>query len=310
MDLFLELINYLVMIMFMFIIVAFLTLFERKILGYIHIRKGCNKVGFMGIIQPFSDGMKLLCKELLMLNISNYLIYLYSPLMNLFMVMLFWSMIPYNNMMDYFNLSFLFMLCCLGMNVYSVMMIGWSSNSKFSFLGSIRVIAQMISYEVSLMIFLLSFMGILGSYSLIDLEKNQIYMWFIMMFMLIFFMILLILLIESNRIPYDFSEGESELVSGFNIDYSGGLFALIFIAEYMSIIFMSFIIELMFFGGKIYSLLFYILVMLLMFMFLWVRGSLPRYRYDKLMELAWKIFLPISLMFLLYYFFFVMLIIT
>nr|YP_006665908.2 NADH dehydrogenase subunit 1 [Mengenilla moldrzyki] len=302
MDFLLEFVNYLVILVFMLMMVAFLTVFERKILGYIHLRKGPNKVGIMGVIQPFNDGVKLLCKELLILNISNYLIFLYSPLMNLFLVMLLWVMVPYMNMMDYFNMSFLFFLCCLGLNVYSVMMMGWSSNSKYSFLGSVRIVAQMISYEVSMMIFLLSLMMVIKSYSVMVLYKNQIYLWFIFFFIIIFMMMWLIFLIESNRTPYDFSEGESELVSGFNIDYSGGLFAFIFISEYMSIIFMSFMMVILFFGGNLFSFYFYLLVLLFMFMFLWIRGSLPRYRYDKLMELAWKIFLPVSLMLMLFYF--------
>nr|UER94122.1 NADH dehydrogenase subunit 1 [Ruspolia yunnana] len=281
--------------------VAFLTLLERKVLGYIQIRKGPNKVGFVGLPQPFADAIKLFTKESTMPIMSNFFLYYFSPVISLFLALLGWMVFPFVTMLISFNLGLLFFLACTSMGVYTVMIAGWSSNSNYALLGGLRAVAQTISYEVSLALILLSFVFLIDSYCLLDFMKYQSYIWF----MFIAFPLMLAwfssCLAETNRTPFDFAEGESELVSGFNVEYSGGGFALIFLAEYASILFMSMLFSVMFLGGDVMSLKFFFLLVILSFFFIWVRGTLPRFRYDKLMYLAWKSYLPLSLNFLLFY---------
>nr|AQM39888.1 NADH dehydrogenase subunit 1 [Ruspolia sp. ZJZ-2017] len=281
--------------------VAFLTLLERKVLGYIQIRKGPNKVGFVGLPQPFADAIKLFSKESTTPIMSNFFLYYFSPVISLFLALLGWMVFPFVTMLISFNLGLLFFLACTSMGVYTVMIAGWSSNSNYALLGGLRAVAQTISYEVSLALILLSFVFLVDSYCLLDFMKYQNYIWF----MFISFPLMLAwfssCLAETNRTPFDFAEGESELVSGFNVEYSGGGFALIFLAEYASILFMSMLFSVMFLGANVMSLGFFLLLVILSFFFIWVRGTLPRFRYDKLMYLAWKSYLPLSLNFLLFY---------
>nr|WGL39508.1 NADH dehydrogenase subunit 1 [Typhlodessus monteithi] len=281
--------------------VAFLTLLERKVLGYIQIRKGPNKVGFMGIFQPFSDAIKLFSKEQTFPLLSNYLMYYYSPIMSLFLSLLMWVIMPYLLGLFMFNLSMLFFLCITSLSVYTVMIAGWSSNSSYSLLGGMRAVAQTISYEVSLALIFMSFMVLISSFSLMEFFKFQEYIWLIFLTFPLGLVWFISSLAETNRTPFDFAEGESELVSGFNIEYSSGGFALIFLSEYSSILFMSMLFSVMFMGSNLFSLKFYLGLMLISFLFVWVRGTLPRFRYDKLMYLAWSIFLPISLNYLFFY---------
>nr|YP_010166776.1 NADH dehydrogenase subunit 1 [Scarodytes malickyi]YP_010166789.1 NADH dehydrogenase subunit 1 [Scarodytes savinensis]QRV62880.1 NADH dehydrogenase subunit 1 [Scarodytes malickyi]QRV62893.1 NADH dehydrogenase subunit 1 [Scarodytes savinensis] len=281
--------------------VAFLTLLERKVLGYIQIRKGPNKVGFMGLPQPFSDAIKLFSKEQTFPLLSNYLMYYYSPVMSLFLSLLMWVVMPYLMGLFSFNLSMLFFLCVTSLGVYTLMIAGWSSNSSYSLLGGMRAVAQTISYEVSLSLIFMSFMIMVGSFSLMDFFKYQDYIWLIFLSLPLGFIWFVSSLAETNRTPFDFAEGESELVSGFNIEYSSGGFALIFLSEYSSILFMSMLFSVIFLGSNLNSLIFYFELVFISFMFIWVRGTLPRFRYDKLMYLAWKSFLPISLNYLFLY---------
>nr|YP_010737979.1 NADH dehydrogenase subunit 1 [Neopsylla specialis]WEQ92389.1 NADH dehydrogenase subunit 1 [Neopsylla specialis] len=299
MELFMMMISILLMVIMVLVGVAFLTLLERKILGYIQIRKGPNKVGFMGILQPFSDAVKLFTKEQVYLNMSNYFMYYFCPVMSLFMSLLVWLLLPnlFSNMS--FDLGLLFMLCCLSVGVYMVMFAGWSSNSNYSLLGGLRSVAQTISYEVSLALMLVSMMFLIDGFNLYGFYLYQLNINNFMLVAPLGVMYFVSCLAETNRTPFDFAEGESELVSGFNVEYSSGGFALIFMAEYASILFMSFIFNLVFLGGQMYSVLFYILIVMVAFIFIWVRGTLPRYRYDKLMYLAWKSFLPVSLNYIL-----------
>nr|UYI30650.1 NADH dehydrogenase subunit 1 [Aquatica lateralis] len=301
-DYFLLFISYLILVLCVLIGVAFLTLFERKILGYIQIRKGPNKVGFMGLVQPFSDAIKLFCKEQANPIMSNYLSYYFSPVFNLFLSLLLWFCLPFFSGFLHFSLGFLFFLCCSSLSVYTIMISGWSSNSNYSLLGGLRCVAQTISYEVSLAIILLSFLFLIMSVSIFDLMIYQEYIWFFFISIPLSMVWFTSSLAETNRTPFDFAEGESELVSGFNVEYSGGGFALIFMSEYSSILFMSMIFVFIFFSGCLVNLTFFFLVLFFSFMFIWVRGTLPRYRYDKLMYLAWKSFLPVSLNFLMFFF--------
>nr|YP_009338608.1 NADH dehydrogenase subunit 1 [Chloronia mirifica]ANT70545.1 NADH dehydrogenase subunit 1 [Chloronia mirifica] len=300
-DYFMMFISGLILIICVMIGVAFLTLLERKVLGYIQIRKGPNKVGFWGIPQPFCDAIKLFTKEQTFPVMSNYLMYYFSPIISLFLVLMTWMVFPMSWGVWSFNLGILFFLCCLSLGVYTVMIAGWSSNSNYALLGGLRSVAQTISYEVSLALILMSFILLISSFSLIELMKFQLMVWFIFISFPLALVWFVSCLAETNRTPFDFAEGESELVSGFNVEYSSGGFALIFLAEYASILFMSMLFVLMFMGGDVYSFLFYIKLTIISFMFIWVRGTLPRYRYDMLMYLAWKSFLPLSLNYLLFF---------
>nr|UDD86585.1 NADH dehydrogenase subunit 1 [Cryptocercus tianbaensis] len=298
---FFSLIIFFLLMIFIMVGVAFLTLLERKVLSYIHIRKGPNKVGFIGIFQPFSDAVKLFSSEQFFPFMANYLTYYFSPIFGLFLSLLVWLLYPYFSGFISFDFGLLFFLSCTSLGVYTLMIAGWSSNSNYSLLGGLRAVAQTISYEVSLALILLSFVFLIGSYNLIFFYYYQNYFW------LIFFSLPLGLvwfsscLAETNRTPFDFAEGESELVSGFNVEYSAGGFALIFLAEYSSILFMSMLFCVIFLGCDLYTLFFYLKLSFISFLFIWVRGTVPRFRYDKLMNLAWKVYLPLSLNYLLFF---------
>nr|YP_009472907.1 NADH dehydrogenase subunit 1 [Aphelocheirus jendeki]AST10111.1 NADH dehydrogenase subunit 1 [Aphelocheirus jendeki] len=290
-----------VLIICILVAVAFVTLLERKILGYIQLRKGPNKVGFMGLLQPFSDGLKLFFKEQTYPYMSNFIIYYMAPVFMLMLSFMLWVLFPFLvNVFD-FNLGVLFFFCCTGLGVYGTLMCGWSSNSNYSFLGALRAVAQTISYEVSMALILICLLLFIFSFNFINFMIFQSYSWFIMFSLPLFFSWVSSCLAETNRSPFDFAEGESELVSGFNVEYSGGGFAFIFLSEYMNIIFMSLLCCIIFLGGDFYSLFFFMKLVFMIFIFIWVRGSLPRFRYDKLMYLTWKGFLPLSLNYLLFF---------
>nr|YP_010968366.1 NADH dehydrogenase subunit 1 [Isomyia nebulosa]WNO18614.1 NADH dehydrogenase subunit 1 [Isomyia nebulosa] len=291
----------LLLIIFVLVSVAFLTLLERKVLGYIQIRKGPNKVGLVGLPQPFCDAIKLFTKEQTYPLLSNYISYYFSPIFSLFLSLMVWMCMPLFIKLFSFNLGLLFFLCCISLGVYTVMIAGWSSNSNYALLGGLRAVAQTISYEVSLALVLLSFIFLIGGYNMLMFYKYQMFIWFLFIMFPMSLIWFSISLAETNRTPFDFAEGESELVSGFNVEYSSGGFALIFLAEYASILFMSMLFCVMFLGNDVFSILFYIKLTFISFMFIWVRGTLPRFRYDKLMYLAWKSFLPFSLNFLLFF---------
>nr|WRO44883.1 NADH dehydrogenase subunit 1 [Taiwanocantharis parasatoi] len=301
-DFFLVILNVLLMVVGVLVGVAFLTLLERKVLGYIQIRKGPNKVGFMGILQPFSDAIKLFSKEQTNPILSNYLMYYFSPVLSLFLALFMWMCFPLSTYFLNFSFGILFFLCCSSLSVYMIMVSGWSSNSNYSMLGGMRSVAQTISYEVSFFLILLSFLILISSFSLYDLFLYQKSIWFIFMNFPLALIWFVSSLAETNRTPFDFAEGESELVSGFNVEYSSGGFALIFMAEYANILFMSFMFVMFFMGANFFSFFMFIYVVFISFLFIWVRGTLPRFRYDKLMYLAWKSFLSISLFFLFYFF--------
>nr|AQP26620.1 NADH dehydrogenase subunit 1 [Cornitermes cumulans] len=292
---------FLLLMIFVMVGVAFLTLLERSVLGYIHIRSGPNKVGFVGLFQPFSDAIKLFTSEQYFPLVSNYLIYYFSPIFGFFLSLLVWLLIPYLSGLVSFELGLLFFLACTSLGVYTVMIAGWSSNSGYSLLGGLRALAQTISYEVSLAFILLSFVVLICSYNLIYFYSFQVYLWLIFFSFPLSFIWFISCLAETNRTPFDFAEGESELVSGFNVEYGGGGFALIFLAEYASILFMSLLFCIIFLGSDLYSFLFYFKLTFISFLFVWVRGTMPRFRYDKLMYLAWKSFLPLSLNYLLFF---------
>nr|YP_009349804.1 NADH dehydrogenase subunit 1 [Zichya baranovi]AQM39875.1 NADH dehydrogenase subunit 1 [Zichya baranovi] len=300
-DIMMGVVGVLMLVVCVLVGVAFLTLLERKVLGYIQVRKGPNKVGFVGLPQPFADAIKLFTKEGTYPFMSNYILYYLSPVFSLFLALLTWMVYPFITMLFTFNLGILFFLVCTSMSVYTVMIAGWSSNSNYALLGSLRAVAQTISYEVSLALLLLSFVFLVDNYCLMSFMSFQNYVWFMFLTFPLMLAWFSSCLAETNRTPFDFAEGESELVSGFNVEYSAGGFALIFLAEYASILFMSMLFCMMFMGGDVLTIYFFIKLSLLAFMFVWVRGTLPRFRYDKLMYLAWKAYLPLSLNFLFFF---------
>nr|YP_010463317.1 NADH dehydrogenase subunit 1 [Pirkimerus japonicus]UUJ37841.1 NADH dehydrogenase subunit 1 [Pirkimerus japonicus] len=294
------LIYYVIMLIFILISVGFITLLERKVLSYIQIRKGPNSVGYLGLLQPFSDGLKLFFSEQTYPYISNFLIYYSSPMFMLMLSFILWVLYPYYMNIFNFNFGFLFFLCCTGLGVYGLMLSGWSSNSKYSLLGYLRSVAQTISYEISMAMIMICYMIFTFNFSFMNFLFYQS-VWFMFLSLPLFFCWLSTCLAETNRSPFDFAEGESELVSGFNTEYSGAGFSFIFLSEYMNIIFMSLLTVIIFFGCNLYSFLFFMKILFLVFWFIWVRGTLPRFRYDKLMGVTWKSFLPISLNYFLFF---------
>nr|QFG38870.1 NADH dehydrogenase subunit 1 [Taron dubius] len=284
--------------------VAFFTLLERKGLSYIQIRKGPNKVGLMGLPQPIADAAKLLTKEIAKPTSANYSPYFVAPIFSFVLALLLWQLYPSLYSCSYFKWGILFFLCVSGMNVYGTLLAGWASNSKYALLGSLRAIAQTISYEVSMALILLFPLFLVGSFSFIEVKESQEHLWLIFPMIPISFMWFVTCVAETNRAPFDFAEGESELVSGFNIEYGAAGFALIFLAEYANILVMSLFSALLFLGGSSMILMesdlgFMVKILFFAFVFIWVRGSYPRFRYDLLMSLTWKGFLPASLAFLI-----------
>lgn len=294
-------VNYIVLIVCVLVRVAFFTLLERKVLGYIQIRKGPNKLGFIGILQPFADAVKLFTKEQALPVISNFLPYYLSPIFRLFISLVVWLVIPYETGLINFGLGSLFFLCCTSLGVYTLIRAGWSSNSKYALLGSIRAVSQTISYEVRLALILLSFIFLVGGFNLRLFRDYQRECWLILLTLPLAGVWFVSCLAETNRTPFDFAEGESELVSGFNVEYRGGGFALIFLAEYSSILFIRALFVILFIGCRPSRLSFCLKLVFIVFSFIWVRGTLPRFRYDKLMYLSWKSFLPVSLNYLIFF---------
>nr|ALO64404.1 NADH dehydrogenase subunit 1 [Andrena labiata] len=299
---FFNLFNLIMLILLMLIGMAFLTLFERKILGYIQDRKGPNKVGFMGLLQPFSDVVKLLNKEFFFIDKMNLYLYYFSVVLILLLSMMLWLIYPFMYNLYSMKIGILYMLSVLSMGVYPIMIGGWASNSNYSMLGAIRSISQSVSYEVSLFLVMFSVILLIESYSLLDLYKFQYYIKFIFILIPMYLMFLISLLIELNRTPFDLVEGESELVSGFNTEYFSGSFALIFMAEYLSIIFMGFLVSVMFMIFDLISMKFLMIWLFHIFFIIWIRGVMPRIRYDELMYMCWKKFLSYTLIYLIFVF--------
>nr|YP_010736909.1 NADH dehydrogenase subunit 1 [Pediopsoides anchorides]WEP24783.1 NADH dehydrogenase subunit 1 [Pediopsoides anchorides] len=291
------------LIIMVLVSVGFFTLLERKVLSYMQIRKGPNKVGYMGLLQPFSDGMKLFMSEQIFPLNSNYFFYFVCPFMSLIQSLFIWMIFPFYINCVSFEFGFLVFLCVSSIGVYFIMLCGWSSNSMYSMLGCIRSISQTISYEVSLSTVMLCYFLLVESYNFVDFYMFQVNCWFMYFSIPLFYSWVSCCMAETNRAPFDFSEGESELVSGFNVEYGGGFFSVLFIAEYLSIIFISLLTCMLFLGGNYFSFTFFLKLIFMCFLFIWIRCSFPRYRYDKLMYLAWKCYLPMTLNYLIMFIF-------
>nr|QQW47621.1 NADH dehydrogenase subunit 1 [Leopardus pardalis] len=282
--------------------VAFLTLVERKVLGYMQLRKGPNVVGPYGLLQPIADAMKLFTKEPLRPLTSSMSMFIMAPILALTLALTMWIPLPMPYPLINMNLGVLFMLAMSSLAVYSILWSGWASNSKYALIGALRAVAQTISYEVTLAIILLSVLLMNGSFTLATLITTQEYIWLIIPAWPLAMMWFISTLAETNRAPFDLTEGESELVSGFNVEYAAGPFALFFMAEYANIIMMNSLTTILFFGAfhnpympELYTTNFTVKTLLLTTTFLWIRASYPRFRYDQLMHLLWKNFLPLTL---------------
>nr|YP_004021485.1 NADH dehydrogenase subunit 1 [Occidozyga martensii]ACZ02637.1 NADH dehydrogenase subunit 1 [Occidozyga martensii] len=282
------------------IAVAFLTLIERKILGYMQHRKGPNIVGPLGLLQPIADGVKLFIKEPIRPSTASQTLFIASPMAALILAMLLWTPLPLPLAYSNFNLSILFILALSSLTAYTILGSGWASNSKYALIGALRAVAQTISYEVTLALIVLCTIIFAGGFSLSNFNNTQHYLWLVFPLWPLFLMWFVSTLAETNRTPFDLTEGESELVSGFNVEYAGGPFALFFLAEYANIIMMNTLSTVLFLGASqpyLYSppLTVIIKASILTMLFLWIRASYPRFRYDQLMHLVWKNFLPITL---------------
>nr|YP_010938276.1 NADH dehydrogenase subunit 1 [Hipposideros lylei]WLE64391.1 NADH dehydrogenase subunit 1 [Hipposideros lylei] len=295
-------VNLLSMIVPILLAVAFLTLVERKVLGYMQLRKGPNVVGPYGLLQPIADAIKLFTKEPLRPLTSSISMFIIAPILALTLALTMWAPLPMPYPLVNMNLGVLFMLAMSSLAVYSILWSGWASNSKYALIGALRAVAQTISYEVTLAIILLSVLLLNGSFTLSTLIITQEHMWLIIPSWPLAMMWFISTLAETNRAPFDLTEGESELVSGFNVEYAGGPFALFFLAEYANIIMMNIFTTILFLGAfhnplmpELYTINFVTKSMLLTISFLWVRASYPRFRYDQLMHLLWKSFLPLTL---------------
>nr|QHR80297.1 NADH dehydrogenase 1 [Cycloramphus boraceiensis] len=281
--------------------VAFLTLIERKVLGYMQHRKGPNVVGPTGLLQPIADGVKLFIKEPLRPATSSQTLFLLTPTLALTLAMIIWTPLPMPSPLSNMNLSILFILALSSLTVYSILGSGWASNSKYALIGALRAVAQTISYEVTLALILLCAILISGNFNLQNFSITQEPMWLIFPIWPLAMMWFISTLAETNRAPFDLTEGESELVSGFNVEYAGGPFALFFLSEYANILMMNTISAIIFMGSStnshLYIMTFYIMIKAasLSMVFLWIRASYPRFRYDQLMHLMWKNFLPLTL---------------
>ena len=303
------LISFLFIVLPILISVAYLTLAERKVMGAMQQRIGPNAVGFLGLLQPLADGLKLLLKETVIPTNANTFSFIFAPIFSFLLSLLCWSLIPFSSYSWFVdvNLGILFLLAISSLSVYGVILGGWSSNSRYSFLGALRSASQMISYEIVIGFVILTVLLCVGSLNFLQILYFQKSLYFIFPLFPIFLLFLVSILAETNRAPFDLPEAESELVSGFNVEYAAMGFALFFLAEYSSMILMSALTSILFAGNTTSSLVFSSITFgvktsVVLFFFIWVRASFPRYRIDQLMRLCWKIFLPLILGFFLFFF--------
>jgi NADH-quinone oxidoreductase subunit H len=289
--------------------VAYLTLAERKVLAAIQIRRGPNVVGPFGLFQPFADAIKMLMKETIIPTGANRVLFLMAPMLTFALAMIAWAVIPVDNgwAVANINVGVLYLFAISSLGVYGIIIAGWASNSKYAFLGGLRSAAQMVSYEVSMGFVIVTVLICVGSLNLNDIVMAQQKIWFFIPLFPMFVVFFISTLAETNRSPFDLPEGESEIVAGFFVEYSAMSFALFFLGEYANMFLMSAMTTILFLGGWLAPfgltfipgpLWFIAKIVVVLFTFIWVRGTFPRYRYDQLMRLGWKVFLPFSLFYL------------
>ncbi len=290
--------------------VAYLTYAERKVIAAMQLRKGPNVVGPFGLLQPIADGLKLLVKETILPSRANKVVFLLAPMLTFLLSLVAWAVIPFGEgiVLSNINVGILYLFAISSLGVYGVIMAGWSSNSKYAFLGALRSAAQMVSYEVSIGFVLVTVLLCAGSLNLSEIVLAQKNVWFVLPLLPMFVIFFISALAETNRAPFDLPEAESELVSGYNVEYSAMAFALFFLGEYANMILMSGMTTVLFLGGWLPPvdaapfnwipgpIWFVLKLSFVLFCFLWVRATFPRYRYDQLMRLGWKVFLPFSLL--------------
>jgi NADH-quinone oxidoreductase subunit H len=292
--------------------IAYYTYFERKVLAYSQLRKGPNVVGPFGLWQPFADGLKLLLKETIIPSGANPIVFIAAPLITFTLALVAWAVIPFDVgvVIANINVGILYLFAISSLSVYGIIMAGWASNSRYAFLGALRSAAQMVSYEVSIGFVLVTVLICAGSLNLTDIVMAQRHVWYVIPLLPMAVVFFVSGLAETNRAPFDLPEGESELVAGFHVEYSAMTFGLFFLGEYGNMILMSAMTSILFLGGWLSPIPFepftwvpgplWLLakVLFVMFLFLWVRATFPRFRYDQLMRLGWKVFLPLSLFWL------------
>ncbi len=289
--------------------VAYLTLAERKVIGAIQLRKGPNVVGWFGLLQPFADGLKLFLKETVVPSGANRGVFIIAPMATFVLSLVAWAVIPFDAGMVLadINVGVLYLFAISSLGVYGIVMAGWASNSRYAFLGALRSAAQMVSYEVSIGFVIITVLLCVGSLNLSEIVLAQQGMWFFIPLLPMFVVFFISGLAETNRSPFDLPEGESEIVAGYMVEYSSMVFALFFLGEYANMILMSAMTCVLFLGGWLPPfdiapfnwipgpIWFALKIAAVLFLFLWVRATMPRYRYDQLMRLGWKVFLPLSL---------------
>jgi len=294
--------------------VAYLTLLERKVMASMQQRRGPNVVGLFGLLQPLADGLKLLIKETILPSSANTIIFILAPIITFLLALVTWSVIPFGADMVLIdlNVGILFVFAISSLGVYGIIAAGWSSNSKYSFLGALRSAAQMVSYEVSIGLIIMCVLLCAGSLNLSEIVYAQKEVWYCIPLFPLFIMFFISGLAETNRAPFDLPEAEAELVSGYNTEYAAMGFALFFLGEYANMILMCSVLSILFLGGWLPLINFFpfnlipgvfwfgFKVTILLFVFVWVRAAFPRYRYDQLMRLGWKVFLPFSLAWVLF----------
>ncbi len=292
--------------------VAYLTLAERKVLAAMQLRRGPNVVGPFGLLQPFADALKMMMKETVIPSGANRVLFLLAPMLTFGLAVLAWAVIPVNDgwAIADINVGILYLFAISSLGVYGIIIAGWASNSKYAFLGAMRSAAQMVSYEVSMGFVLVSVLLCAGTLNLTEIVRAQTNMWYVIPLFPMFIVFFISTLAETNRSPFDIPEGESEIVAGFFVEYSSMSFALFFLGEYANMILMSALTTILFLGGWLAPfniepftwipgpIWFIAKICLCLFVFLWVRATFPRYRYDQLMRLGWKVFLPLSLLWL------------
>ncbi|HZV60820.1 MAG TPA: NADH-quinone oxidoreductase subunit NuoH [Methylophilaceae bacterium] len=295
------------------IAVAYLTYFERKVIGFMQVRVGPNRVGYFGLLQPIADGLKLLFKEIIIPTASNKALFLIGPLLAIGPALAAWAVVPFdiNMILADVDAGLLYILAMTSVAVYGVIIAGWASNSKYAFLGSMRSAAQIVSYEIAMGFALVGVLMAAGSLNLgkiVMAQAGGAHQWYIWPLFPLFVVYFISAVAETNRAPFDVAEGESEIVAGFHVEYSGMAFALFFLAEYANMILVSMLAVIMFLGGWLSPVPFipdgfpWILIKCagMLFFFLWFRATFPRYRYDQIMRLGWKVFIPITLVWIIF----------